>query len=281
MTTISGLRYLPTILIISENMIKYFNYPLRKIMVFLCCLLMSFQCFSQMKDNVDLESILNNAIQKAYPACVGVCDLNLPQKEGTSAQFSGVVVSPDGYILTAAHSIISGKKYKVFFPEGKECVALALGRIYDEKKTNLPDVGMMKIIDKGKWQFVEMGYSESLAELEPCISLSYPRRLNQASPSLKLGQVTQVENVSGFIGSTFEMEVGDAGGALFDYHGRVIALHSAVDTTAKVNRNLEIPISLYRKFWTALKQEKTYHDFPEQSDIVGKDPLISVSRKKQ
>mgnify|MGYP006190613121 FL=1 len=133
----------------------------------------------------------------------------------------------------------------------------------------MPDVGMMKITDKGIWPFAEMGYSNSLVAGEPCISISYPESLNQQLPTLRLGQVAEVKNEYGFIRSTCKMEPGDSGGPLFDYHGRVIGLHSAIDVGE--DQNFEIPVDLYRKYWTALKKEMTYTSFPVLQDSIGKD----------
>jgi serine protease Do len=160
----------------------------------------------------------------------------------------------------------------VFFPDGKECIALALGRIDNPQTPGMPDVGMMKITDKGIWPYAEMGYSGSLVQNEPCISISYPESLNQTLPTIRLGQVAEVKNTYGFIRSTCKMEPGDSGGPLFDYHGRVIGLHSAIDVAE--DQNFEIPVDLYRKYWTALQQERTYTTFPEKQDSLKRDPLI-------
>ena len=64
---------------------------------------------------------------------------------------SGVVVSSDGLILTAAHVIgKTGKKMKVRFPDGKTASAISLGG------SEISDAGMLQILDKGPWPFVEI-----------------------------------------------------------------------------------------------------------------------------
>lgn len=237
-------------------------------------ILISLNAMAQKRQIQAFEKIINQAIQKAYPASVRMWGFDVQQNQRTSAQFSGVVVSADGYILTAAHTIVSGKNYKVFFPDGKACIALALGRIDNPTTPGMPDVGMMKITDKGIWPFAEMGYSGSLVQNEPCISISYPESLNQTLPTLRLGQVAEVKNKYGFIRSTCKMEPGDSGGPLFDYHGRVIGLHSAIDVAE--DQNFEIPVDLYRKYWTALQLEVTYTNFPEKEDALMSDPLLKT-----
>ncbi|RYG20298.1 MAG: serine protease, partial [Chitinophagaceae bacterium] len=241
-------------------------------------LLISFNGYAQKKQLQQFEEILSKAVQKSYPASVRMWSFDIKLNQRTGNQFSGVVVTADGYILTAAHTTVPGKHYKVFFPDGKECIAIALGRIDNPTTPGMPDVGMMKITDQGVWPFAEMGYSYSLVAGQPCISIAYPETLDQKLPTLRLGKVAEVKNEYGFIRSTCKMEPGDSGGPLFDYHGRVIGLHSAIDVGE--DQNFEIPVDLYRNYWTALQQQTTYLDFPKQKDSIGEDPLVNTLQKE-
>ncbi|WP_431295088.1 trypsin-like peptidase domain-containing protein [Pedobacter sp. P26] len=155
---------------------------------------------------------------------------------------------------------------------------MALGKIENKGTPGIPDVGMMKITDKGAYPFAEMGYSSSLVKNEPCISISYPESLNQTLPTLRLGSIAEVKNEYGFIRSTCKMEPGDSGGPLFDYYGRVIGLHSAIDVSEEMN--FEIPVDLYRRYWTALNSERLYTAFPEKKDSVKTDPLSLLLQKE-
>jgi serine protease Do len=261
-------------LIHSQNM-KPYQFRIIKLMVLL---LIGFNGYAQMKKLQQFEEIVSKAVQKSYPASVRMWTFDVKLDQRTGNQFSGVVVTADGYILTAAHTTVPGKHYKVFFPDGKECIAIGLGRIDNPTTPGMPDVGMMKITDKGVWPFAEMGYSHSLVAGQPCISIAYPESLDQKLPTLRLGRIAEVKNQYGFIRSTCKMEPGDSGGPLFDYHGRVIGLHSAIDVGE--DQNFEIPIDLYRNYWTALQQQTTYLDFPKQKDSIGEDPLAKTLQKE-
>jgi serine protease Do len=241
-------------------------------------MLLSLNAVAQKKQVAKFQKTITEAVKKAYPASVRMWGFDVQQNQRTSGQFSGVVVSADGYILTAAHTILPGKNYKVFFPDGRECIALALGKIENRDTPGIPDVGMMKITDKGTWPFAEMGYSASLVKNEPCISISYPESLNQTLPTLRLGNVAEVKNEYGFIRSTCKMEPGDSGGPLFDYYGRVIGLHSAIDVSEEMN--FEIPVDLYRRYWTALNKETLYTAFPEKPDSIKIDSLFRTLVKE-
>lgn len=213
------------------------------------------------------------AIEKAYPATVRVWAWDTTSRQQMSAQFSAVVVSPQGDIFTAAHTTVPGTTYKVMFPDGKATIAVALGKIELADDPMIPDVSMMKIITPGNWPYAEIGYSSSLKLDQPCISIAYPESLNQALPCVRFGHITSLRDERGFLQSTCIMEPGDSGGPLFDCLGRVIGIHSAIGVPESENH--EIPVDLYRKYRTALGTAKKYNALPDVTDTVGQDPLVA------
>lgn len=217
-----------------------------------------------------LEAMARQAIAKAYPASVRMWGYDTASGQQMSAQFSAVVVSADGDILTAAHTSTPGKTYKVMFPDGREAIALALGKIELADDPTVPDVSRMKIITPGIWPYAEMGYSASLQQDQPCISIAYPESLNQPLPTVRFGRIASTGNERGFLQSTCIMEPGDSGGPLFDFLGRVIGIHSAINISESFN--YEIPVDLYRKYRTALQTAKKYNAMPEVTDVVGNGP---------
>ncbi|SDJ34533.1 serine protease Do [Pedobacter sp. ok626] len=220
-----------------------------------------------------LAITMQKAIQKASAASVRMWSFDVDKQIRTGGQFSGVVVTASGHILTAAHVNKPGQTYKVMFQDGSEHIAQGLGEIELEGNPSAPDVAMMKIIGPGTWPCAEMGWSYSLKKYEPCISIAYPESLNQSLPMVRFGYVAEVQNKQGFITSTCIMEPGDSGGPLFDYHGRLIGLHSAIDLGEK--DNFEVPVDLYRKYWTALNKAETYTVYPALKDDIGADPMAA------
>lgn len=229
--------------------------------------------FSQNLDAQKIQSITQNAIKKAYPATIRMWAFDTVKKQQAGPQFSGVVVTPEGHILTAAHVNTLGQTYMVTFPDGKSCIAVGLGEIELAKTPMMPDVAMMKISTSGPWPCTEMGWSSALKINEPVVSIAYPESLNQPLPLVRFGSITSVKNEYGFLQSTCMMEPGDSGGPLFDYLGRVIGLHSAIN----VDVDYEVPVDLYRKYWKALNVPQTYTALPEQEDAVGNDPQMILS----
>lgn len=234
-------------------------------------LLLSAQLFGQKFPPKKLEETLSFAIQKAYGASVRIWGYDTLKKVQTSAQFTGVVVTAEGHVLTAAHVNQPGNAYLIMFPDGKSHVARGLGEIEFAENKMFPDVALMKIIGAGSWPYAEMGWSSSLKTDEPCLSIAYPETLNQTLPTIRFGRIMELKNQFGFIQSTCVMEPGDSGGPLFDHFGRVIALHSAIGTGE--DENYEIPVDLYRKYWTALNVPETYAELPLPEDPIGEDPL--------
>ncbi|TSJ38900.1 PDZ domain-containing protein [Mucilaginibacter corticis] len=217
------------------------------------------------------ESAIQKTIAKVRPACVRLWGFDTLQQVRTGAQFSAVVAK-DGYILTAAHVSVPGNTYKVMFPDGREAIAVALGKIELADDKTIPDVALMKIVTKGNWPNVEIGSSAALQKGEPCLSIAYPESLNQTQPTVRLGKVTASLNNRGFISSTCLMEPGDSGGPLINLSGQLIGLHSAIEIAE--DKNYDVPVDLYEKYWTALQQPVVYHRWPETVSAI---PAVKTS----
>jgi serine protease Do len=219
----------------------------------------------------ELQPRVKAAVKKAYAASVLMWEFDTIQNTRMSAQFSGVVVSANGEVLSAAHVVIPGKTYQLMFPDGRQCIARGMGRITIPPTFMLPDAAMLKIIDKGTWPFVEMGWSSSLKINQPCISIAYPESLEQRRPDVRFGHITLLKNKHGFMESTCVMEPGDSGGPLFDLYGRLIGIHSGIEVPEDIN--YEIPADVYRKYHAALMRSENYAALPTDTSAVGEDTL--------
>ncbi|MBW8682934.1 trypsin-like peptidase domain-containing protein [Chitinophaga rhizophila] len=200
------------------------------------------------------------------PACVRMWEYDTIANQQTNAPFSGVVVTKEGHILTVAHTTVPGRTYQVNFPDGRAVIAQALGKINFPETPELPDVAMMKILTPGEWPVAPMGTSRTLTPAAPCFSIAYPESLNDRLPAIRFGYITLPQNEKGFIQSSCMMEPGDSGGALFDYDGKLIGMRSAV--LVEETLNFDVPVDLYRRYWTALNQQVHYTKYPEKTDDV-------------
>lgn len=189
-----------------------------------------------------LQQRVQEMVKKVMPCTVGV-------QIGRSAG-SGVIVSEDGYVLTAGH--VSGKPGQeaiLIFPDGRHVKGTTLG-------ANIGiDSGLIKITEDGKWPFVEMGESARLVKGQWCFSLGHPGGYRAGrNPVLRVGRIVNPTEKS--IQTDCTLVGGDSGGPLFDLEGRVIGIHSRIGLP--ITFNIHVPVDSYRKTWERLARGETW-----------------------
>lgn len=187
----------------------------------------------------DLKAIQEHVarvVKKAMPAVVNV-------RVGP-AQGSGVIISEDGYVLTAGHvSGRPGQDVTLNLPDGTKFKGKTLGR------NGGIDSGLIKITEKGKFPFVEMGKSGEVKAGEWCMAIGHPGGMQPGrSPPVRLGRV--LRSGPTLIQSDCTLVGGDSGGPLFDMRGRVIGIHSRI--SQGIDINIHVPVDTYRETWDRL-----------------------------
>jgi serine protease Do len=191
------------------------------------------------RDRKDLEAIqsaLIAALPKARAATVGI-----ELKEGSG---SGVIVSPDGLILTAAHvSTGVNRKLTVILEDGKRLNARSLGLVADT------DAAMIRIIEEGTYPFVEIDRENPTRLGDWVFSLGHSGGFDGKRGAVaRLGRIVRVAN------STLQSDCiligGDSGGPLFDLTGKLAGIHSRVGQQLQVN--MHVPMSQYLDHWEQL-----------------------------
>jgi len=187
----------------------------------------------------DLKAIqaqTRKVLEKVIPCTVGV--------QIGEASGSGVIVSKDGYVLTAGHvSGAPGKKCKIILPSGKQLAGKSLGR------NDKIDSGMFKITEEGEWPFVEMGKSSELKVGQWCIATGHPNGYQPGrTPPVRLGRIRAKDKSK--IETDCTLVGGDSGGPLFDMEGKVIAIHSRIGTS--ITTNVHVPVDIYTASWDKL-----------------------------
>ena len=183
-----------------------------------------------------MQKHVKKMLEKVMPATVG-----LVVGAGSG---SGVIISEDGYILTAGH--VSGtpdRNCTVIMPDGKRLKGKTLG--YNKGI----DSGLVKITDKGKYPFVGLGESGKLQPGQWCLTLGHPGGFRAGrTPVLRLGRV--ITSNKNLIRTDCALVGGDSGGPLFDIMGRVIGIHSRISTG--ITENIHVPVDTYRETWDRL-----------------------------
>src|SRR5262245_12340543 len=196
---------------------------------------------TSIKELKELQSRVQDVYKKVTPAIVGI------QIGGASG--SGVIVTEDGYVLTAGH--VSGKpdsECTVIFPDGKKVKAKSLGQ------NRGIDSGMIKITETGSYPYVEMGESKALQKGQWVVSLGHPGGyIDGRTPVLRLGRIITAND--NLIQTDCTLVGGDSGGPLFDLDGKVVGIHSRIGPT--ITFNIHVPVSTYRETWDDLVAGKS------------------------
>jgi serine protease Do len=183
-----------------------------------------------------IETHVQKVLKKVLPATVGL-------RVG-SASGSGVIVSKEGYVLTAGH--VSGdadRDVTVILHDGRRLKGKTLGA------NRGIDSGMIKITDKGDYPFLDMGDSEALKKGEWVIATGHPGGYKPGrSPVVRLGRVANVN--SRIVQTDCTLVGGDSGGPLFDMRGRVVGIHSRI--SGPITANIHVPVNTYRDTWDRL-----------------------------
>ncbi len=179
------------------------------------------------------------------------------------AQGSGVIVSKDGYVLTAAH-VASGAKRDVTFimPDGstRRGKTLGLNRTLDS--------GLMKINprDSEEFAFAEMGQSDALKDNQWCLATGHPGGYQEDRKAvLRLGRV--LLNDKSTITTDCTLVGGDSGGPLFDLAGKVIGINSRI--AGPLNANMHVPVSTFKETWDRLAKGEEWGHMPGNAPYIG------------
>ena len=172
--------------------------------------------------------------------------------QGGGSVFSGVIVSKEGHVLSAGHAVRSGVNYDVLLPSGRRLKARGKGT------NRQAECALLQITSKvDDLPYVQMGESETLVGNQPCLSISFPSgQGRRRRPVVRFGRLVRLDTTNGILLSTAAMEPGDSGGPLFDLQGRVIGIHSRIGQS--MDRNLDIPIDVFRKYWNELNREQPF-----------------------
>ncbi|MCK0130877.1 trypsin-like peptidase domain-containing protein [Flavobacteriaceae bacterium F08102] len=166
---------------------------------------------------------------------------------------SAVVVSEDGYILTAKHVIdaVGGKTATIQLHDGSTYTATCLG--WD----NIGDYGLMKIEPTKKLAYATMGNSGSLAKDEACLMFGNPGTSDKERAAI--GRIGFYKGITdhGYLKTSCIMMPGDSGGPLFDLEGSLIGICSYINND--LTANYYPAIDQVKKNWDRLVAKERFN----------------------
>ena len=194
---------------------------------------------SDITDLLSIQERLRELLPDAKRALVSI--------EAGDGAGSGVIVSKEGLVLTAAHVIgKTGKKMQVRLPNGKRASAISLGG------SEISDAAMLQILGDEEWPFVPIANKGDSKVGNWCFGLGHPGGFDK-----ERGVVVRIGKIIAKKDETMQTDSrllgGDSGGPLFDFDGQLIAIHSRV--SQKPDQNFHVPIESFHANWNTFKDE--------------------------
>ncbi len=182
----------------------------------------------------------------------------LPEREMKQSSLgSGVIIDPEGYILTNNHVVENADEIKVSLDDDGDNTgrngfdAKIIGR---DPKT---DVALIKIIPKSQLIAAELGDSESLQVGDWVIAIGNPFGLGH---TVTVGVVsakgrTLGGNYDDFIQTDASINPGNSGGPLLNLRGEVIGINTAIAsrTGQSAGIGFAVPVNLAKDIIPQLK----------------------------
>jgi len=164
---------------------------------------------------------------------------------------SGVIVSPDGYIMTNNHVVGNADTIQVTLMDKREFTAKVIGK---DAKT---DLALIKIDTKAALPFAALGNSDATEVGDWVVAIGNPFGF---SLTVTAGIVSAKGRALGgnydeFIQTDAAINPGNSGGPLFDVTGKVVGINTAIysRTGTSAGIGFAIPIDLAKAVMDQLK----------------------------
>jgi serine protease Do len=232
------------------------------------------------------STIVTSVAERLGPS---VANLRIFNRRRTAGGGSGVVITPDGFMLTSAH-VVAGTSARVSasFIDGSDVAASVVGA------DPLSDLAVLRL-DSPAAPAAELGDAAALRVGQLVVAIGNPHgyagsvtagvvsALGRSLPA-RSGATTRI--IDDVIQTDAALNPGNSGGALVDGHGRVVGINTAV---AGIGLGLAVPINATtRRIVSALMRDGRVRRAwigiaggarplpPRASASVGRDRAIEV-----
>jgi Do/DeqQ family serine protease len=162
---------------------------------------------------------------------------------------SGVIVSSDGYIVTNDHVIENADDIEVLLHDK---------RVYKAKVVGIDpetDLALLKI-QETNMNFIEFGNSDDVEVGDWVLAVGNPFNLTStvtsgivSAKARNINILKRKDAVESYIQTDAVMNIGNSGGALVDYQGKLIGINAAITTPtgAFAGYSFAIPVNIVKK----------------------------------
>lgn len=170
-----------------------------------------------------------------------------PEESPTSSLGSGVLVSPEGYILTNHHVISDADDIDVALTDGRKIKAKLVG---SDPET---DIAVLKIEAKQLPTPITLGKVESVHVGDVVLAIGNPFGVGQTVTSGIVSALGRdhvgINTFENFIQTDAAINPGNSGGALIDTRGNLIGINTAIysNNGGSMGIGFAIPINLAKQ----------------------------------
>jgi serine protease DegQ len=166
----------------------------------------------------------------------------LPEDEQQSSLGSGVIVSPDGYILTNNHVVEAADEIEVVLADGRKGGAHIVGT---DPETDLAVIR----VDIKNLPVIVLGQAEQARVGDVVLAIGNPFGVGQ---TVTMGIISalgrnnlHINHFENFIQTDAAINFGNSGGALIDANGNLLGINSAIysQTGGSVGIGFAIPVT--------------------------------------
>lgn len=181
-----------------------------------------------------------------------------PQQNMPSGLGSGVIISPDGYIISNNHVVAGANKLEVVLSNKKTYVATLVGT------DPTTDIALLKIEESGL-PYLNFGNSDNVEVGQWVIAVGNPLGLNStvtagiiSAKGRSIDLLSQQSNtpIESFLQTDAAINPGNSGGALVDTAGNLIGINSAISSNTGYYEGygFAVPANLARKVIEDIKK---------------------------
>ena len=181
-----------------------------------------------------------------------------PPQNMPSGMGSGVIISPDGYIISNNHVVAGASKLEVVLSNKKSYTATLVGT------DPTTDIALLKIEEKGL-PYLNFGNSDAVEVGQWVLAVGNPLGLNSTvtagiisakGRSIDLLSRQSTTPIESFLQTDAAINQGNSGGALVDTNGTLIGINSAIasGTGYYAGYGFAVPANLARKVIEDIKK---------------------------
>jgi Do/DeqQ family serine protease len=181
---------------------------------------------------------------------------NRPREREVAGYGSGVIISPDGYIITNNHVVEDAENIEVKLNDNRIFPAQVIGR---DPST---DLALIRI-KADNLSFLKYGDSDNLKVGEWVLAVGNPFNLTStvtagivSAKGRNLGLLEGDYRIESFIQTDAALNMGNSGGALVDTKGLLVGITSAIysPSGAYSGNSFAIPVNIVKKVINDLRQ---------------------------